>query len=169
MLATLFALFPITYALSQICDEKSIRISDYFIALSQKCDTLQMWTLKAFTADYRTTVVAEWYAGQDELVQAAFETRLKFLLAQPPLIWQRPYVGTLRKECKGLFEIRFEVKNVQHRPIGYYSGELEFTILAFATERGGNFDPFHVCRTAKSRKALIDRDRRYARAVTFQD
>lgn len=128
-----------------------------------------MWTLKAFTADFSRTVVAEWYAQQSGKVQAAFETRLKFLQAQPPDVWQRPHVAMLRGDCRGLLEIRFEVRNVQHRPIGYYSGELEFTILAFATERDSQFDPREICSTAKSRKAFIELDRRHAREFTFED
>jgi hypothetical protein len=128
-----------------------------------------MWTIKAFTADFKRTIVVTWYVEQDGAVQAAFEARLKFLRAQPPIVWQRPHVGTLRGECKGLFEIRFEVGNVQHRPIGFYSGEMEFTILAFATERDNQFDPLAVCSTAKRRKALIEKDRRHAREFTFED
>jgi len=128
-----------------------------------------MWRLKAFTANFRKTIVTEWHAAQEDDVQAAFEIRLKFLRAQPPIVWQRPYIGKLRKECKGLYEIRFEVNNVQHRPIGYYSGEHEFTILAFATERDGQFDPLEICTTARWRKSLIERDRRHAREFTFED
>jgi hypothetical protein len=113
------------------------------------------------------TLVREWYDEQDESVQAAFETALKFLSQQPPAWWDRPRVGKLRKECKGLIEIIFEVGNVQHRPIGYYSGKLEFTIVAFATERGGRFDPVNVCETAKKRIAIIEADKERAREFRF--
>lgn len=131
-----------------------------------------MWRFKAFASDFKRTVVYDWYLGQDESVQAAFETRLKFLKAQPLAVWQRPYVGTLSRDCKGLHEIRFKVGNVQHRPIGYFSGNqdnFEFTILAFATERDSQFDPLEICRIAKRRKAMIEQDRRYAREFTFED
>jgi len=33
--------------------------------------------------------------------------------------------------------------------LGYFSGKQEFTIVAFATERDGKFDPKSVCETAK--------------------
>jgi hypothetical protein len=126
-----------------------------------------MWKIKAFTADFKRTIVQEWFLKQDEAVQNAFEVRLKFVIAQPPEIWQRPYVGTLRKECKGLHEIRFEVGNVQYRPVGYFSGEKGFTILVIAEERGGKFDPKNTCDTAKKRKAMIERNEEYAREFTF--
>jgi hypothetical protein len=128
---------------------------------------MDQWTLKAFTQDGKTTIVSEWYEDQTEAVQAAFEARLEFLTAQPPHVWQRPYVGTLKGECKGLIEIIFEVNNVQHRPIGYFSGKMEFTFLAFATERGGKFDPRKVCAIAKRRKALIEKRKEHAREITL--
>lgn len=131
--------------------------------------SMKLWTLKSFKPDLGKTIVAEWFQAQSEAVQAAFETRLKFLAAQPAKIWQRPYVGKLRGECNGLYEIRFEVENVQHRPIGYFSAELEFTILAFATERDSKFDPLQICETAKNRKKLIEQRKEYAREFKFED
>lgn len=112
-------------------------------------------------------LVRAWYDAQKEEVQAAFETKLKFLSSQRPPVWERPRVGKLRKECEGLYEIRFEVNNMQYRPIGYYSGRLEFTIVAFAEERGGKFDPLNVCVTAKNRQAIIDADKERAREFRF--
>jgi hypothetical protein len=130
-----------------------------------------MWRLKAYVVDVKIgqTVVTEWYHHQPGPVQDKLEFRLKFLKAQPPAVWQRPYVGTLTDNCDGLFELRFEVFNVQHRAIGYYSGEKEFTILAFCTERDGDFDPSNICDTANERRALIRQDGRYAREFTFED
>jgi hypothetical protein len=122
-----------------------------------------MWKLKSYTSQGGKKLVREWYDEQDESVQIAFEIALKFLSQQPPEWWDRPRIGKLRKECKGLIEIIFEVGNVQHRPIGYYSGKLEFTIVAFATERGGKFDPVNVCETAKKRIAIIEADKERAR------
>jgi hypothetical protein len=127
-----------------------------------------MWKLKAFTKDGVRTIVQEWHAAQSYAVQAAFERRLEMLIKQPPAVWKRPYIGKLRKDCKGLYEIIFEVENIQHRPIGYYSGELEFTILAFATEKSDRFS-FDVCKMAQARKALIEQSKEHAREFTFED
>ncbi len=87
---------------------------------------------------------------------------------QPDNGWDRPFVGQLRKgECKGLFEIVLKVNNVQHRPIGYYSAKMEFTFLAFATERDGKFDPPNVCGTAKKRIEIIREDKERVREFTI--
>lgn len=55
------------------------------------------------------------------------------------------------------------------RRIGYFSGELEFTILAFATERDNKFDPLHICETAKQRKQQIEQRKELAREFKFEE
>ncbi len=124
-----------------------------------------MWTFKSFTRpDRRTLIVADWYKEheQDEAVQAAFITALKFLRPLPPDGWERPAVGRLRRECTGLFEIILKVNKVNHRPIGYMSGESEFTILLFAIEKDRKLPP-GTCEKAKQRIAIIENDKERAR------
>ena len=125
--------------------------------MSQFCDyNMKLWTLKSYTRPDGKTIAAEWYGQQDAAVQAAFITRMKFLRQQPEDKWDRPEVGQLRHgSCKGLYEIVLKVNGVQHRPIGYFSGKMEFTIVAFATERDRQFDPPNVCDTAQERIAFI--------------
>src|SRR2546422_5051514 len=109
--------------------------------MSKLCDYSYMpWTLKSITVSSANnqTIVSEWYEAQSDDVQAAFYTVMSYLKDRPPHGWDRPFVGQLRRECKGLFEIVLTVKGVQHRPIGYFSGHQEFTFIAFATERDGN-------------------------------
>lgn len=132
-------------------------VKQILLALSQFCDyTMKLWTLKSFTNPDGKTIVAEWYEQQDDAVKAAFLTRMKFLRAQSEDGWDRPQVGQLRHgSCKGLYEIVLKVNKVQHRPLGYYSGKLEFTFVAFATERDGQFDPPNICDTAQERIAFI--------------
>jgi hypothetical protein len=57
--------------------------------------------------------------------------------------------------CAGLAEIRFKADNVQQRPLGFHSGSQEFTILFWATEKGGKFVPLSACETALRRKAEV--------------
>lgn len=124
----------------------------------------KMWLLKSFTSPDGKTIVGLWYAAQDEVVKTAFRTRMKFLVAQGENGWERPKVGQLRHgDCKGLFEIVLKFNKVQHRPIGYYSGKMEFTFLAFATERDGEFDPPNVCTTAQKRLKIIREDKERVR------
>jgi hypothetical protein len=130
------------------------------------------WTLKALVDKRseetpKSTVVKQWFAGQYEHVQQAFLVRMKFLAGLPADGWDRPYVGQLRHgECKGLYEIVISVADVEHRPIGYFSGKQEFTIVAFATERDGNFDPKSVCATAKKLIQAIKEGKEHVRVFT---
>jgi hypothetical protein len=126
-----------------------------------------MWTLKSFTRPDSTMIVAEWYERQADAVKVAFLTSMKFLRAQPEDKWDRPQVGQLRHgSCKGLYEIVLKVNGVQHRPIGYYSGKMEFTIVAFATERDRRFNPPNICDTAQERVAFIKNHKERAREFT---
>jgi hypothetical protein len=54
-------------------------------------------------------------------------------------------------------EIRFKGDNVQQRPLGFRSGESEFTILFWATEKGGKFVPKNACERALRRKEQIQK------------
>lgn len=124
------------------------------------------WKWKSWRKDSDTkTLVIEWLESVDIFVRTAFKARVRYLDGQPPSNWRRPFVSTLEggkkergKGCKGLVEIRFEVNNVQYRPLGFYSGEREFTIVFIAEERGGKFDPPTACETAKKRIAEIKKD-----------
>jgi hypothetical protein len=123
---------------------------------------------KGFIALNGENVVRTWCGDQDDDVWEAFVTNLEYLAGQKR--WVRPWAAVLhdgkrarKTGCVGLIEIRFEVGNVQYRPLGYYSGEMEFTILFFAEERDGKFDPPNACETAKERKVLIENDRERAR------
>jgi|GEM_PF-3109417 len=133
---------------------------------------MALWKLKGLV-DRRTvnqTVVDRWYGSQTEDVQLAFVTRMKFLRGLPQDGWDRPYVGQLRKkECKGLFEIVISMPTVEHRPIGYFSGTQEFTIVAFATERDRQFDPKTICATAKRLIDRIKKGQERVREFTFED
>lgn len=133
---------------------------------------MALWKLKGLV-DRRTvnqTVVDQWYRSQTEGVQVAFVTRMKFLRGLPGDGWDRPYVGQLRwKECKGLYEIVISVSEAEHRPIGYFSGEKEFTIVTFATERDGKFEPKTVCASAKRLIERIRAGQERVRDFTFED
>lgn len=113
------------------------------------------WTFRSFVSEQNESAVHTWYEGQTPAVQAGFDTALKYLRDQP--IWGRPYTGILED---GLIEIRFKVKNVQHRPLGFY-GPLrrEFTIVFFATERDDEFEPRNACSIALGRKTQAEGNR----------
>lgn len=146
-------------------------IVDYFpVEISQNCDTMNLWKLNGFIDQSGENIVRQWCDAKDYDVWNAFVAHLTFLSGQMPDKWVRPWVGKLvggkrtrKTGCVGLYELIFEVGNVQYRPLGYFSGHMEFTILFFAEERGGEFDPPNACKTAKERKALIDANKERAR------
>lgn len=130
------------------------------------------WKIKSLT-DRRSetvpkeTVLKQWFEGQTEDVQAAFLVIMKHLIPLSGNGWSRPYVGQLRRECKGLFEIVVSMPDVEHRPIGYFSGVMEFTFLVFATERDGKLVPNSVCDTANRLIKDIAEGKENVRDVTF--
>lgn len=78
------------------------------------------------------------------------------MLAQIPFDeWNENLHKTLHGECSGLGEVRFESGNVQFRPLGFRSGEFEYTILFCALEKEGKFDPKTACKMALDRKAEV--------------
>jgi len=134
------------------------------------------WKIKGYLTKEGQNIVELWCNSVDDVVWFAFANNLDYLCGQSPDKWVRPWVGTLsggkrtrKSGCAGLVEIRFEVNNVQYRPLGYYSGEMEFTILFFATEVGGKFEPLAACAIAKTRRAEIDKDRTRAREFVIQE
>ncbi len=130
---------------------------------------MNFWRLKGFIKDNGVNIVREWCDDQDTAVWEAFVGHAEYLSQQPPSRWVRHWVGTLsggkktrKSGCAGLIEWRFDVGNVEYRPLGYYSGEMEFTLLFFAIENGGKFVPPNACETAKQRMSIVIADRRRA-------
>jgi hypothetical protein len=126
------------------------------------------WTWKAYKTSKGTSVVTEWRESVSATVWTEFRASVEFLDGQPPVNWTRPYIGKLRHDCKGLIEIRFDHGNVQYRPIGFYSGKQEFTILFFATEKGGKFVPLAACEIAQRRRNEIEKDKEKSREWWFK-
>lgn len=67
--------------------------------------------------------------------------------------WVRPYYATLPN---GIGEIRFEYKNVQYRPLGFWGpNRNEFTFLFFALEISDRFEPETALGIAVVRRGLV--------------
>lgn len=52
--------------------------------------------------------------------------------------------------------MRFEVGRVQYRPLGFQAGEVTFTFVFCATERGDKFVPRNACAIGLQRKTEIE-------------
>lgn len=126
---------------------------------SHNCDYYFMWKLRCFTNQDGKPISEKWLKEATSELKAAFFLRMIALTKLPADGWDRPDVGQLRHgDCKGLFEIVLKANKIQHRPIGYFSGNQEFTFLAFAEERDNKFVPPNICSTAQARKALIENE-----------
>ncbi|MDQ6702843.1 MAG: hypothetical protein M3Z96_06905 [Pseudomonadota bacterium] len=113
-------------------------------------------------------VIDEWYKTQPEPLQAKFDTRVRYLQQHPRSDWVRPRFDTLGKKCAGLGEIRFEWKKVQYPPIGFASGEMEFTLVFVAQEHSKRFVPPTTCQISQKRKTEVLADRNHARVCDFE-
>jgi hypothetical protein len=86
-------------------------------------------------------------------LRARFLSRIKILAQLEFSDWREPAFKTLHGECAGLGEIRFKADGVQQRPLGFRSGQDEFTILFWAKEKENKFVPRDSCqRILRERK-----------------
>lgn len=105
---------------------------------------------EAIKSDIRDT-----YEEGTPRLKARTLSRLKILAGLPRAQWHEGYFKKLSGPCEGLWEIRFEVDNVQQRPLGFHVTETEFLILFWAREKGGKFVPNKACEIALKRKAEV--------------
>ena len=114
-----------------------------------------LWTFRCYVSPRGVDEIRAWYDGQSAAVRAKFDSRLKFLAQRERAEWKREPFDSLHGECEGLGEIRFKADKVQHRPLGFFSGEKIFTLVFCAEERGNKFVPKKACEIALRRKAEV--------------
>lgn len=91
----------------------------------------------------------DWYDNLDANIRATFDTRLRYLREQEQHKWSMPYFKLLHGRCCGIGEIRFQVRRIQYRPLGYFGPmNHQFTLLVGAIEKNNRFVPKSVCKTA---------------------
>lgn len=118
-----------------------------------------LWTLRCYVSPTGRDVVEKWYAKQPVAAQAAFDTVLEYLSQRTRDEWGRPDFDQLSGRYRSLGELRFEVANVQYRPLGFFGPDrAEFTILVGATKKGKNYDPREALETALKRRAEVLQD-----------
>lgn len=118
------------------------------------------WTFLDFVDERGVNLIHRWIEGLPTNAKVRMQARIPLMAGMPVLRF--PYTRMLEGDCDGLFEIRFEVDNVQYRPLAYYGPERrDITILTGATEVGGRLEPPGICGTALNRKSLVEQDRRY--------
>lgn len=111
-----------------------------------------IWSFRCYISPSGTDETRRWHNEQSKQVRAKFLQRLTTLAQLPFEEWREPLYKNLHGDCAGLGEIRFKANNVQHRPLGFRSGEREFTILFCAIEKSNRFNPRNACEIALNRK-----------------
>ena len=145
--------------LSQICD----MVVKYFpLAVSQKSYIMPRWVFYCFLSEHGRDVIDDWYTGVSVGVQVRFRTILQHLRDTPRLQWNPNLVYPITGErYRGLYEIRFQVRNVLHRPLGFFGPDRgHFTLLMPAREQGNQFIPRNALETARERMQIVMNDRR---------
>jgi hypothetical protein len=117
---------------------------------------MQHWVFRDFVTAMGRNLVREWLDGLPPAAKANINVHIRLCEVTRPL--RRPMVGLLSGgDCGGLIELRVKVQNIAYRPLAYYGPEKgDITLLFGATERDGAFAPPDACRTAASRRGLIE-------------
>ncbi len=102
--------------------------------------------------------IRAWYDRQPAKVRGKFLSRLRTLSQLQVNDWKLLLFRWLHDDCVPLGEIRFEVQNVQHRPLGFRAGENLFTITFCAREKSNRFVPSNACRQALGKMDEIKKD-----------
>ncbi len=117
-----------------------------------------LWTFRYHLLDDQKTGVRHVYSNAHPETRARFASKLKYLGSLAIVDWREPLFKVLKGQ-DGLSEIRFKAKGVQQRPLGFRSGDTEYTLLFWATEKGNKFVPLSACDTAKTMMAAARADR----------
>jgi hypothetical protein len=129
------------------------------------------WVVNCFCNARGDDLFDREYSAQSVEVRAEFRATLNGLVAQEDIVgWSRPngFDRLTGKNYRELGKLRFKVRNVQHRPLGFFGPQRKtFTLLIWATERDGKFDPPSVRDTALHRMAEIRKDSRRAHECNF--
>ena len=124
----------------------------------------QIWAFRCYRSERGIDEIRAWFDAQSAKVRGKFLSRLRTLGQSQPHQWAPPYFRWLHGECEGIGEIRLEVMNVQHRPLGFQGPRLTFTLVLCAREINRRFVPRSACATALDRVAVIGRDRERSNA-----
>ncbi len=115
-----------------------------------------VWTFRCYVSPSGRDMIERWYAAQSAEAQVAFDTVLEFLRQRRRDEWRRPEFDRMSGRYRVLSELRFEVANVQYRPLGFFGpARAEFTILVGATKKRKVYDPRNALETALGRRLEV--------------
>lgn len=116
-----------------------------------------IWTFRCYVAPSGRDMIDKWYRAQSLEAQAAFDAVREYLAQRTRDEWRRPEFDLLSgAKFRVLGELRFEVANVQYRPLGFFGpARAEFTLLVGATKKGKVYDPRNAMDTALRRRTEV--------------
>lgn len=122
------------------------------------------WWMKTYVSESGREAFAQWFKKQTKRCRAKFLRRMAQLSDLPKEKWEAPphypYAKRLKRDGKGLWEVRILVEKKQVRPIGYFGpGKSDYTFLIGAEEKSGKFVPKNTIETAQKRKKCIEEGR----------
>lgn len=123
-----------------------------------------LWRFRCYVSGRGIDEIKRWYDEGEPKMGAAFLSRLQTLSQLEAHQWELPYFRWLHGDCRGLGEVRFKANGVQHRPLGFLSGDT-FTLLFGAKEKGGKFLPKSACEIAQARKIEIQNAPQYSKEL----
>jgi hypothetical protein len=126
-----------------------------------------IWSFRYYVGRGDRDELREKVDGASAQLRARLTSRLRILATLPFGEWNENLYKPLHGECAGLAELRFKADNVQQRPLGFRSGNQEFTILFWAIEKGWKFAPANACQRALERKTEALADRSVTNAIWF--
>lgn len=118
-----------------------------------------IWTFKCFLDESGQDVMDDWYENELTVkAQARFDKILEHFRDSPLTAWGSNYFKQL-EGYEGIYEIRFTVNNIVHRPLGCFAPfKNDFTFLIGAREQGDRFVPKTAPETAQKRRDIILKD-----------
>lgn len=129
---------------------------------------MALWLFKSYIDENGTDEVGDWYANELTVKeQARLDKLLEHFRDNDRTSWGSNYFKPLTG-YEGIFEIRFTVQNIVHRPLGFFGpSKGEFTFLIPAREQGDAFVPKSAPDTAMKRKDIIEKDNNRAYECSF--
>ena len=113
-----------------------------------------LWTIRSYVSERGVDEIRKWYEDQTPRCQAKFLLQVRFLAQTPRFGWRREPFDLLHGYDLG--EICFNANGVEHRPLGFFSPSMIFTIVFCATEQNNKFVPKGAAEKAESKKKEIE-------------
>src|SRR6476620_7458678 len=98
-----------------------------------------LWTIRSYVSERGVDEIRKWHGDQTARCRAKFLSRIRFLAQTPRSGWKREPFDLLHDYDLG--EVRFNADGVEHRPLGFFSPGMTFTIVICAVEKGRRFEP----------------------------